>query len=66
MGRTGLQTIHEQTAKLINRAHDYSMYVKGVRKTAPAGIRVCSHIINGLPLESTDMMMETAKAVASS
>jgi radical SAM protein (TIGR01212 family) len=60
----GLQTIHEQTANLINRAHDYSTYVKGVEKLRQRGIRVCSHIINGLPLESTDMMMETAKAVA--
>lgn len=60
----GLQTIHEETANLINRAHDYPAYVNGVEKLRRRGIRVCSHIINGLPLESTEMMMETAKAVA--
>ena len=60
----GLQTVHEKTANLINRAHDYATYVEGVEKLRKHGIRVCSHIINGLPLEDYDMMMETARAVA--
>lgn len=60
----GLQTVHEETAKLVNRAHDYATYVEGVRKLRAHGIRVCAHIINGLPGETTDMMMETAKEVA--
>ncbi|MDT8859324.1 TIGR01212 family radical SAM protein [Alkalihalobacillus sp. MEB130] len=60
----GLQTVHERTALLINRAHDYSCYVEGVEKLRKHGINVCAHIINGLPLESYDMMMETAKEVA--
>ncbi|SDZ29718.1 hypothetical protein SAMN05421736_10982 [Evansella caseinilytica] len=60
----GLQTVHEQTAHLINRAHDYQCYVDGVEKLRKHGIRVCSHIINGLPGETTAMMLKTAKAVA--
>lgn len=60
----GLQTVHERTALLINRAHDYKTYVEGVEKLRKHNIRVCSHIINGLPLESYEMMMETAKEVA--
>ncbi|MET3505903.1 TIGR01212 family radical SAM protein [Halalkalibacter oceani] len=60
----GLQTVHERTAQLINRAHDYQCYVDGVTKLRRHGIRVCSHIINGLPLESYEMMLETAKEVA--
>lgn len=60
----GLQTVHEKTAKLVNRAHDYATYVEGVEKLRRHGIRVCTHIINGLPLEDTEMMMETAKEVA--
>ncbi|MBM7660461.1 radical SAM protein (TIGR01212 family) [Bacillus mesophilus] len=60
----GLQTVHERTALLINRAHDYPSYVEGVNKLRKHNIRVCSHIINGLPLESTEMMMETACEVA--
>lgn len=60
----GLQTIHEQTAQIINRAHDFHCYVEGVQKLRNHGIRVCSHIIDGLPLETPEMMMETARAVA--
>ncbi|MDA1477699.1 TIGR01212 family radical SAM protein [Bacillus changyiensis] len=60
----GLQTVHERTASLINRAHDYECYIEGVNKLRKHGIRVCSHIINGLPLEDREMMMETARAVA--
>ncbi|WP_227396566.1 TIGR01212 family radical SAM protein [Jeotgalibacillus aurantiacus] len=60
----GLQTVHESTADLINRAHDFECYKEGVKKLRDRGIRVCSHIINGLPGEDRDMMMETAKAVA--
>jgi radical SAM protein (TIGR01212 family) len=60
----GLQTVHERTALLINRAHDYQHYIDGVNKLRKHNIRVCSHIINGLPLENTEMMMETAREVA--
>lgn len=60
----GLQTVHEKTANLINRAHDYQTYVEGVNKLRKHGIRICTHIINGLPLEDYDMMMETAREVA--
>ncbi|ADU31559.1 TIGR01212 family radical SAM protein [Evansella cellulosilytica] len=60
----GLQTVHERTADLINRAHDYECYKEGVDKLRKHNIRVCSHIINGLPLETKDMMLETAQEVA--
>ncbi|MCK0471257.1 TIGR01212 family radical SAM protein [Halalkalibacter sp. APA_J-10(15)] len=60
----GLQTVHEKTATIINRAHDYQCYKEGVEKLRKHGIRVCSHIINGLPLETEDMMLQTAEEVA--
>lgn len=60
----GLQTVHERTAQLINRAHDFDTYKKGVDKLRAYNINICSHIINGLPLEDRDMMMETARTVA--
>ncbi|MEH7238928.1 TIGR01212 family radical SAM protein [Bacillus sp. JJ1562] len=60
----GLQTVHEKTAQLINRAHDFQCYVDGVNKLRKHNIRICSHIINGLPQETPVMMMETARQVA--
>ncbi|MCL1630659.1 TIGR01212 family radical SAM protein [Sporolactobacillus sp. CPB3-1] len=60
----GLQTVHNKTGILINRAHDYDCFVKGVAKLRRHDISVCVHIIDGLPGETPEMMMETAKAVA--
>ncbi|MEH7387345.1 TIGR01212 family radical SAM protein [Bacillus sp. JJ1521] len=60
----GLQTVHEKTAQLINRAHDFQCYIDGVNKLRKHNIRICSHIINGLPQETPEMMMETARQVA--
>lgn len=60
----GLQTVHERTSLLINRGHDYQTYLDGVEKLRKHNIRVCSHIIYGLPLETYNDMIETARAVA--
>ena len=59
----GLQTIHDSTAKLINRGHGYDVFVDAVARLRARGIDVIVHIINGLPNETCDMMLETAKAV---
>jgi uncharacterized protein len=59
----GLQTIHPATSNLINRAHDWDTFRRGVDALRRHGIRVCTHIINGLPGETPEMMRETARAV---
>jgi uncharacterized protein len=60
----GLQTIHEETSRLVNRGHDFQCFLDGVEKLRRHNIRTCAHIIYGLPGETEDMMMETAKACA--
>lgn len=55
----GLQTIHESTSKLINRCHDLDCFVTCVRELRKRGINVVVHIINGLPYETKEMMLET-------
>ncbi len=60
----GLQTVHESTSNLINRAHDTACYEEAVAKLRKHNIRICTHIIYGLPQETHEMMMETAAAVA--
>jgi radical SAM protein (TIGR01212 family) len=60
----GLQTIHESTSEFINRAHDTDCFVDAVNRLRARGIRVCAHIIHGLPGESREMMLETVQAVA--
>lgn len=59
----GLQTVHDKTAELINRGHTYSDFLNGLGLLKAYGIRVCVHIINGLPGEDAPMMLETARAV---
>jgi radical SAM protein (TIGR01212 family) len=59
----GLQTIHEETSRLINRAHDTKCYEEAVQKLRDRGIRVCAHIIHGLPQETHSMMLHTVQAV---
>lgn len=59
----GLQTIHEGTASLINRCYGYDVFLKAFEKLKKRNIRVCIHIINGLPGEDEDMMIETAQEV---
>lgn len=60
----GLQTVHDQTAALINRCHTYSDFLKGFEMLHSRGINVCVHLINGLPFESREMMMETVRRVS--
>lgn len=59
----GLQTVHEQTAKLINRGHTFEEFLCGYNMLK--GLNVCVHLIDGLPGETPEMMLETAKVVAS-
>lgn len=59
----GLQSIHNETLKLINRCQTFESFLKGYEKVKKYGLRSCIHIINGLPNETADMMLETAKQV---
>ena len=57
----GLQTIHEKTAKLINRCHSLECFDNMVKKLRKNNINVVVHIINGLPYETKDMMLDTIR-----
>ena len=62
----GLQTSNDETAKLINRGHDFAAFCQGfdrLRQGAP-NVKVGVHIINGLPLETLEDMKKTARSVA--
>lgn len=59
----GLQTTYETTSNLINRAHDYQTYLDAVANLRKRGILVCVHLINGLPGETHEMMLENVRRV---
>lgn len=57
----GLQTIHEKTSVLINRCHSLKQFEDMVIKLRKRNINVCVHIINGLPYETEEMMLDTVR-----
>ena len=57
----GLQTIHDKTSTLINRCHTLEEFKDMVLKLRKNDINVVVHIINGLPYETKEMMLETVK-----
>ena len=59
----GLQTIHDSTSELINRCHTLKEFHDMVIKLRKRNINVVVHIINGLPYETKEMMIETVKYV---
>ena len=60
----GLQSIHDKTLKLINRGHDYKCFEKAYNLTKERQIKVCTHVILGLPGETKEEMLLTAKKLA--
>lgn len=60
----GMQTVQEETLRLINRCCTHGEFLAGYEKLKSRGIRTCLHIINGLPNETDEMMAETARQTA--
>ena len=55
----GLQTINENTAKLINRCYPLKVYDQAVKNLKSIGAEVVTHVILGLPGETEEQMLET-------
>ena len=56
----GLQSIHDKTLALIGRGHDYACFVAAVERAKVFGLRVCAHVILGLPGETRAEMLAMA------
>ncbi|CAH0532651.1 hypothetical protein VST7929_00491 [Vibrio stylophorae] len=55
----GLQTANNQTLKRINRGHDFAAYAATCEKARARGLKVCTHLIMGLPGEVQSDYMQT-------
>ena len=60
----GLQSANDKTLARINRGHDTQCFKDAVRATADRGIKICAHVILGLPNETREDMLHTAKTIA--
>jgi hypothetical protein len=60
----GLQSIHDSTLGRVNRGHDYAAFLDALERTKRRDLKICVHVILGMPGESREDMMATARAVA--
>jgi len=60
----GLQSSHDRTLQAINRGHDFAAFSAAVEQCKERGIRVCTHIIIGLPGETREEILATAGILA--
>lgn len=58
----GIQSIYDETLQKINRGHDAKNIYKWVKKTKEYGLKVCGHLIFGLPGEDENMMLNSVQA----
>ncbi|MGK4476117.1 TIGR01212 family radical SAM protein [Aeromonas molluscorum] len=59
----GLQSASDETLRRINRGHGYAAYVDAVRRAHLRGIKVCTHLIVGLPGEQAMDSVQTLQRV---
>jgi uncharacterized protein len=62
----GLQSIHDRTLRMIDRGHSYADYLAAIDKLSKLPLRICTHLILGLPGETREMMQESAEAIGHS
>ena len=59
----GLQTSNDKCGKLLNRQYDFIDFKKAIDKLSKTNIKTCVHIMNGLPFESKEDMLQTVKDI---
>ena len=60
----GLQSANDKTLKFINRGHNFQRFKEAIEDTSNRGIKICVHVILGLPHESRRDMLHTAHTIA--
>lgn len=60
----GLQSIHDRTLTYLRRGHDYACFLEAYQQAKKRGLRVCVHLILGLPGETRDDILATADEMA--
>jgi uncharacterized protein len=60
----GLQSIHDKTLQFINRGHSAETFLDAVRRASEKRIHICAHMIVGLPGETREEILETARTLA--
>lgn len=59
----GIQSVYDKTLELTNRAHSIAGAKEMFKKTRAKGVKVCAHLIYGLPEETPEMMLHSLDCV---
>ena len=59
----GIQSVHDETAVAVNRGHNYAQVIDTCNRLSKTPLKICVHLINGLPGETEEMMLESARKV---
>jgi radical SAM protein (TIGR01212 family) len=59
----GLQSIHDETAKKINRGYDYDVFLDTFKRIRKTKLKITVHLLNGLPGETREQMLESARVI---
>ncbi|PLX92016.1 MAG: TIGR01212 family radical SAM protein [Desulfuromonas sp.] len=60
----GVQSCHDQTLEFLRRGHDYACFLDAYGRARQRGLRICVHVILGLPHETHEQMLATADEMA--
>ena len=60
----GMQTIHDRSLDWMNRGHHHDAFLDAMARSRGRGFEICAHVILGLPGESHDDMLATARELA--
>jgi radical SAM protein (TIGR01212 family) len=60
----GMQTMHDRSLDWMNRGHHHDAMLDAMERSRGRGFEICAHVILGLPGESHDDMLATAREVA--
>ncbi len=60
----GMQTMHDRSLEWMNRGHDHASFLDAVERSRGRGFEICAHVMLGLPGESHDDMLATARELA--
>ncbi len=59
-----MESSHDETLRFLNRCHDFAASADAIGRARRRGLKVCAHVILGLPGEDPEMMMRTAGRLA--
>ena len=60
----GMQTMHDRSLRWMNRGHDHQSFLDAVERSRGRGFEICAHVMLGLPGETHEDMLATARELA--